>query len=80
MFITNILQDRKKQVIVKSVIDMAHSLSMQAFAEGVSIREEIEYLRTLGCELIQGFGFGVPMSSTDASKWLKANYKPNYLL
>lgn len=80
LFITNILQDRKKQVIVKSVIDMAHSLSMQALAEGVSNREEIEYLRSLGCDLIQGFGFGVPMSSKDASKWLKANYKPNYLL
>lgn len=80
LFITDILQDRKKQVIVKSVIDMAHSLSMQALAEGVSNREEIEYLRSLGCDLIQGFGFGVPMSSKDASKWLKANYKPNYLL
>lgn len=80
LFITNILQDRKKQVIVKSVIDMAHSLSMQALAEGVSNREEIEYLRSLGCDSVQGFGFGVPMSSKDASKWLKANYKPNYLL
>ena len=80
LFITDILQDSKKQVIVKSVIEMAHSLSMQALAEGVSNREEIEYLRSLGCDLIQGFGFGVPMSSKDASKWLKANYKPNYLL
>ena len=80
LFITDILQDTKKQVIVKSVIEMAHSLSMQALAEGVSNREEIEYLRSLGCDLIQGFGFGVPMSSKDASKWLKANYKPNYLL
>ena len=80
LFITNILQDPKKQVIVKSVIEMAHSLSMQALAEGVSNREEIEYLRSLGCDLIQGFGFGVPMSSKNATKWLKANYKPNYLL
>ena len=33
LFITDILQD-KKQVIVKSVIEIAHSLSMQALAEG----------------------------------------------
>lgn len=80
LFITNILQDPKKQVIVKSVIEMAHSLSMKALAEGVSNCEEIEYLRSLGCDLIQGFGFGVPMSSKDTTDWLKANYKPNYLL
>ena len=80
LFITDILQDTKKQVIVKSVIDMAHSLSMKALAEGVSNREEIEYLRSLGCDLIQGFGFGKPMSSQDNTEWLKANYKPNYLL
>lgn len=80
LFITDILQDPKKQVIVKSVIDMAHSLSMKALAEGVSNREEIEYLRSLGCDLIQGFGFAKPMSSQDTTEWLKANYKPNYLL
>uniref|UniRef100_UPI0039670FF0 EAL domain-containing protein n=1 Tax=Listeria monocytogenes TaxID=1639 RepID=UPI0039670FF0 len=80
LFITDILQDPKKQVIVKSVIEMAHSLSMQALAEGVSNREEIEYLRSLGCDSIQGFGFAKPMSGQDTTEWLKANYKPNYLL
>ncbi|MBD3727359.1 MAG: EAL domain-containing protein, partial [Moraxella osloensis] len=80
LFITDILQDTKKQVIVKSVIEMAHSLSMKALAEGVSNCEEIEYLRSLGCDLIQGFGFGKPMSGQDTTEWLKANYKPNYLL
>ncbi|MCK6157293.1 EAL domain-containing protein [Moraxella osloensis] len=80
LFITDILQDSKKQVIVKSVIEMAHSLSMQALAEGVSNCEEIEYLRSLGCDSVQGFGFGKSMSSKDTTEWLKANYKPNYLL
>ncbi|QCR86364.1 EAL domain-containing protein [Moraxella osloensis] len=80
LFITDILQDTKKQVIVNSVIEMAHSLSMKALAEGVSNREEIEYLRSLGCDSVQGFGFGKPMSGQDTTEWLKANYKPNYLL
>lgn len=80
IFITDILTDAKKQVIVKSIIDLAHALSMQALAEGVSSANEIDYLRHIGCDCIQGFGYSEPMSSEDTTHWLKANFKPNYLL
>lgn len=79
LFITDILTDPKKQVVVKAVIDMAHSLSIQALAEGVASAEEIDYLRALGCDFVQGYGFHPPMCSEDTTKWLVANYTANYL-
>lgn len=80
LFVTGILNDPKKQVIVKSVIDMAHALSMEVLAEGVSSLDEIDYLGEIGCDCVQGYGYSEPMSGNVTTNWLKQNFKPNYLL
>ena len=57
--------------IINAVVAMAKSLDMTTTAEGVESAEEAELIRNLGCDKIQGFYFGRPMSSLDARRLFK---------
>lgn len=59
-FLTNF--NEKSRRILKSIVLMAKSLSIHTLAEGVETEEEVRFLREIGCEKIQGFYFGKPMS------------------
>jgi diguanylate cyclase (GGDEF)-like protein/PAS domain S-box-containing protein len=54
--------------IINAVVAMASSLDMTTTAEGVETGEEAELIRNLGCDKIQGFYFGRPMTADDARK------------
>ena len=45
---------------------MAQSLEMTTTAEGTETIEEVEMIRELGCDKIQGYYFGRPMEAADA--------------
>lgn len=46
--------------IVTSVVDMAKKIGIQTLAEGVETREQADFLRSIGCEKLQGYYFGKP--------------------
>jgi len=52
--------------IINAVVAMAKSLNMTTTAEGVETSDEAELIRNLGCDKIQGFYFGRPMTADDA--------------
>ena len=54
--------------IINAVVAMAKSLNMTTTAEGVETSEEAELIRNLGCDKIQGYYFGRPMTSEEARK------------
>lgn len=62
--------DPTNNIILKSVISLAHDLGMQVVAEGAEEVEEAVLLNELGCEFVQGFLFGEPMNARDAQKLL----------
>jgi len=60
------------RTIVSSVIHLVHGLGAEVVAEGVERREQIDVLRALGCDLIQGYAFATPMGEEDFLDWLGA--------
>ncbi len=52
----------KDQVVVRSIIDMAHSLHLGVIAEGVETEAQLEILAEQGCEYFQGFLRSGPLS------------------
>ena len=54
--------------IIRAVVAMAQSLEMTTTAEGTETIEEVELIRQLGCNKIQGYYFGRPMEAKDALK------------
>lgn len=59
--------------IVTAIIQMARSLQLKTVAEGVETRAQVELLRGLGCEQIQGHVVAVPMEAGAAQGWLAGN-------
>lgn len=57
---------RESLAIIRAVVAMAQSLEMTTTAEGTETIEEVELIRELGCDKIQGYYFGRPMSAADA--------------
>ncbi|MEO1889551.1 MAG: EAL domain-containing protein [Cycloclasticus sp.] len=59
-FINNLATDHADQVLVKSMIDVAHSLGKKAIAEYVSNAEILRVLKELGVDYVQGYLLGKP--------------------
>jgi EAL domain-containing protein (putative c-di-GMP-specific phosphodiesterase class I) len=54
-FISDLTTNPDAASIVKAIISLAHSLRLKVVAEGVETAEQLEHLRTLGCDQFQGF-------------------------
>lgn len=53
----------KERALVEAIIGLATSLGIQTTCEGIETREQAELMRTLGCDMLQGFYFGQPVSA-----------------
>lgn len=59
--IDKIGKSRKMDLLVETLIGVFHSLNAKVVAEGVEEKEQVEYLKKVGCDYIQGFYFYRPM-------------------
>lgn len=59
-FLRNFNEESRK--IIRSIILMAKNLSIHTLAEGAETKEQVDFLRESGCEAIQGYFYGKPMS------------------
>ena len=73
-FVLNMLENEKDASIVKSTIDLAHSLGMHVVAEGIENRDVLEKLAEMGCDYGQGYLMGRPMSFDEMKQWLEESY------
>ena len=54
-------QDERTRIILESIFQFAHRLNLRTVAEGVETKEQLGFLRTCNCQLIQGFYFDRPL-------------------
>ncbi len=66
-FVSGVDENAQDATIVRSVIDLAHSLGLEAVAEGVETAGQLAALQTMGCDLAQGYYWspGVPAAMID---------------
>jgi EAL domain-containing protein (putative c-di-GMP-specific phosphodiesterase class I) len=60
-FVHDISTNPEDKAIVGAIIHMAQSLGLQTIAEGVEEIEQIEYLRSQGCDEVQGYYYSKPL-------------------
>ncbi|MGD0893193.1 MAG: EAL domain-containing response regulator [Terracidiphilus sp.] len=72
-FVMGAQHSRESRTVIKSIIDLGHSLGLQVTAEGVEDRQTFDYLTSLGCDLAQGYFIALPMSGADVLGWLEEN-------
>ncbi|MBP8270696.1 MAG: EAL domain-containing protein [Sphaerotilus sp.] len=60
-FVRDMCTKAASKTIVRSMVSLAHALSMDVVAEGAETDEEMAMLRRMHCDMVQGFGYGRPL-------------------
>jgi len=74
-FIREIPENSEDSAITSAIIMMAHSLNLKAIAEGVELKEQLEFLRSHNCDAVQGYLFSRPVPAQEATLLLQAQFK-----
>ncbi len=72
-FISEITTDTNDAAIVSSMIELSHSMGLKVIAEGVETQEQLDLIRSLNCDELQGYLFSKPVIAADATAMLKDN-------
>ena len=72
-FVAGLGSDAVNTAIVASVISLAHAMNLEVVAEGVETLEQLERLRTLGCDFAQGYFIARPMPPAEIDGYLAAD-------
>ena len=70
-FVRNLSVNEHDATIANTVILLGHSLQLTVIAEGVETKEQLDILRRLGCEEMQGYYFSRPVPAADFGALLK---------
>ena len=65
-FVTSIGSSAQDEAIIRTIISLAHSIGARVVAEGVETAEQLAFLRSEGCDAVQGYLVAKPMSAEDA--------------
>ncbi|WP_313639102.1 EAL domain-containing protein [Paenibacillus sp.] len=72
-FIDEIGTDPTKSALVKTIIQLSHSMGAKVVAEGVETQEQLKLLENMECDIIQGYLFSKPLSSHDLIEFVNSN-------
>lgn len=62
-FISQMTNDRVHAALIQAIILMAHTMAMNAVAEGVETQQQLTYLQAYQCDALQGFLFSKPIAA-----------------
>ena len=71
-FFNGTVNSKKGRAVISSVVDMAKNLDMNVISEGVETLDQVEFLREINCNMVQGYYFAKPMKIKDFDElWTK---------
>lgn len=74
-FITNTIEHKSGEEIIKSVISLAHACNLKVIAEGVETKKQLDFLREENCDMIQGYYISRPVPRHEALEFMHIEYK-----
>lgn len=69
-FIDDLLKENKNMQIIGSIITLAHNLGISVVAEGIEEEVQVNHLRKLQCDYVQGFFIGKPMRVYELEEYI----------
>lgn len=67
-FFRGTADDGRGEIVVSEAIKLAKNLNMRIVAEGVELREQVDFLAAEGCDMIQGYYYAKPMPQDEYEK------------
>jgi EAL domain-containing protein (putative c-di-GMP-specific phosphodiesterase class I) len=71
-FVAGADRGTESRALLRTIIDLGHSLKMTVTAEGVEREEELNLLADMGCDLVQGYLISKPLAPDAARRYLDA--------
>jgi EAL domain-containing protein (putative c-di-GMP-specific phosphodiesterase class I) len=72
-FINGMDKDHNAELLVRTIVSLAHSLKMHAIAEGVETVGQADLLTSLGCDCMQGYYFAKPLHPDSLLEMIKSS-------
>ncbi len=69
-FLESTDDSKKSRYIIEKIVQMAHGLDIRVVCEGVEREEQVEFLREIECDIIQGYYYSKPMTMEEYEKYL----------
>lgn len=69
-FVDKVGTDASTRIITESIVSMVNKLGYETVAEGVETKEQMDYMRNIGCDMIQGYFLGKPVPAEEIEKLL----------
>lgn len=69
-FVMDLPNDADASALSRAIINLAHSLRLEVVAEGVETADQLEFLKTEGCEFIQGYYYSKPLPLSELIPWI----------
>ena len=73
-FVQGVAESPVDSAIVRTVIDLANAMGISAVAEGVETKDQVAVLKSLGCEVGQGFYFSHPLRVEEFDELLTRHF------
>lgn len=70
-FIQEVASNDSDLTIVKTMVELSHGLGKRVLAEGVETQQQLQLLRNIGCDAVQGYFISRPISAEEFTKYLK---------
>ena len=69
-FLESTDDSKRSRYIIEKIVQMAHGLDIRVVCAGVERKEQVEFLREIECDIIQGYYYSKPMPMADYEKYL----------
>jgi len=69
-FVQGVTNNDRQREIVNAIVSLTSRLNVSVVAEGIETKEQMEFLKTIGCQFGQGYLIAEPLSSKDVPVWL----------
>ena len=70
-FVQNLRTNQKQETLVRLIMDIAKYLNMRVVAEGVEEKSQVDFLKGVGCYIIQGYYFSKPLPEEEFAQLLQ---------
>jgi EAL domain-containing protein (putative c-di-GMP-specific phosphodiesterase class I)/CheY-like chemotaxis protein len=71
-FVQNLHDTDSDRVVVQKTIEIGHELGMKVVAEGVETQDQMEFIRSKGCDIVQGYFYSRPLPIPELLDWLRS--------
>lgn len=79
-FVKDLMTRAEDVSIVQAIISLAHSLQLKVVAEGVETPEQLDSLRSMGCDQYQGFHFSAPLPAVAFGEFMRCKQQAEDVL